>query len=275
MPSTLKLTALAANIISLCATLSFSTLSFAAEKASWEIGAGITTFSAPDYRGSNESRQYTLPIPYLVYKGEFLTVDGDISGKLLASDRVKLDISIAGTLPVDSEKNKARIGMTDLDPIIEAGPSLQFLLSSENDSEIWFDMNLRTAIAAKLSSFEQHGLIFNPRIRYKNTFNHHGQKWKLQITAGPLFADKTYHNYFYAVSPAQALANRSAFSARSGYSGFSSTASLTRRWDKWWLGSFIRYDNLSNAVFEDSPLVKQNSSLIAGIALTRIFASSK
>lgn len=270
MHFSLKLTALAASIISLCVTPSF-----AADKASWEMGAGFTTFSAPDYRGSNESRQYTLPIPYLIYKGKFLTVDSGITGKLLARDRVKLDISIAGSLPVDSEKNNARIGMPDLDPLIEAGPSLQFLLSKENDAEVWLDMNLRTAIAASLSSIEQHGLIFNPRIRYKNKYNHQGKRWKFQITAGPLFADKTYHNYFYAVSPAQALANRPAFSATSGYSGFRSTASLTRRWDKWWFGSFIRYDSLSNAAFEDSPLVKQNNSVIAGIALSRIFASSK
>ena len=41
----------------------------------WEFGLGATGLTLPDYRGSDESRDYLLPFPYLIYRGEHLRVD--------------------------------------------------------------------------------------------------------------------------------------------------------------------------------------------------------
>ena len=93
-------------------------------KPKWELGAGATVLRLPDYRGSDESRGYVYPLPYFVYRGEFLRLDREgLRGVLIESDRVEFDLSLFGSLPVDSSKNLARAGMPDLDPVLEIGPS--------------------------------------------------------------------------------------------------------------------------------------------------------
>ena len=49
---------------------------------------------------------------------------------------------------------------------------------------------------------------------------------------------------------------------------------LSKRFPKYWVGGFVRYDNLNGAVFEDSPLVRQKSYLAGGLAITWIFGES-
>ena len=43
----------------------------------WELGGGATALHIPDYRGSEEIRNYVFPIPWVVYRGEILRADRD------------------------------------------------------------------------------------------------------------------------------------------------------------------------------------------------------
>ena len=82
---------------------------FAEEKPLWEIGVGVGLLQMPDYRGANESRLYPLPYPYLVYRGDILKVDEQrISGQIFKTDRVLLDFSGYGAVPVDSDDNSTQ-----------------------------------------------------------------------------------------------------------------------------------------------------------------------
>src|SRR4030042_2754777 len=82
------------------------------KKPVWELGVGVGLLYIPDYRGSNESRFYVLPFPYIIYRGDILKVDRQkISGQVFKTDRVLLDVSFYGSVPVDSDKNSARAGM--------------------------------------------------------------------------------------------------------------------------------------------------------------------
>jgi len=66
--------------------------SIAEEKPLWELGFGFFALTSPDYRGSDESRDYLLPLPYIIYRGDILRVDrSGIYGRLFESDRVNLD----------------------------------------------------------------------------------------------------------------------------------------------------------------------------------------
>ena len=86
----------------------------------WELGAGVGTISLYDYRGSDERRAYVFPVPYFVYRGEFLKADRNgVRSTLFNSDRVEVNVSVNGTFPVDSKDNVARRGMTDLKPTID------------------------------------------------------------------------------------------------------------------------------------------------------------
>ena len=41
----------------------------------WELGLGVAGLWFPDYRGADETRGYVLPVPYVVYRGEFFKAD--------------------------------------------------------------------------------------------------------------------------------------------------------------------------------------------------------
>jgi outer membrane protein len=99
-------------------------------------------------------------------------------------------------------------------------------------------------------------------------------KWNLGMQAGPLYATDDYHQYFYGVDPAFATSERPAFTASGGYSGALALVSLTRRFPRFWIGAFARYDTLKGAAFEDSPLVRRDYSVMAGFAIAWVFLES-
>lgn len=98
--------------------------------------------------------------------------------------------------------------------------------------------------------------------------------WNLGMLAGPLFGDKRQHAYYYSVAPQYATAARPAYEAKAGYAGMQYLVALSKRYPKYWLGGFARYDNLSGASFEDSPLVRKKDYVAAGIAITWILGES-
>src|SRR5881394_3987190 len=91
----------------------------------WEAGLGAYALRLPDYRGSDQSRGYLVPLPYLRYRGEVLRMDdrnGVASLLLLEKAGASLDLSLNASQPASSEQNDARRGMPDLLPTVEIGP---------------------------------------------------------------------------------------------------------------------------------------------------------
>lgn len=245
----------------------------------WELGAGIAGLHLPDYRGSDQSRDYLVPYPYLVYRGERLNVSEEgIRGLLFESDRVALDLSLAASIPVNSEDNNARQGMPDLDPAFEIGPNMKvrFAENARRHSHWELNLPLRAAYATDFSHGETIGWIFNPHLDYVRHFPMKAGRLRLVVSWGPIWASEEYHDYYYQVDSAYATALRPAYDAESGYSGNRWLITIGKRLNsRMVLGGFFRYDDLSGAAFEDSPLVKRKESLMAGLALTWIFARSE
>ncbi len=244
----------------------------------WEVGLGATALRLPDYRGSDESRNYIYPIPYLVYRGERLRVDRQgARAVLLESQRVELDFSMYGTPPIDSSKNRARQGMPDLDPTVEAGPQVNVALARDRSQEWRLDLRLpvRAVIATDLRHAQQAGYVFYPHLNLNLRPELPGGKWNVGLQAGPLFATREYHRYFYGVEPQFATLQRPAYQASGGYSGALALATLSQRVGKLWIGGFVRFDTLQGAVFENSPLVKSHHSVMAGFAAAWVFAESE
>jgi outer membrane scaffolding protein for murein synthesis (MipA/OmpV family) len=90
-----------------------------------------------------------------------------------------------------------------------------------------------------------------------------------------MLGDNAYHDYYYRVANEYERSWRPAYEADSGYSGLASGISITRRWGRLWAGAFIRYDNLSHATFENSPLVETEDYFAAGIGVAWVFAAAK
>jgi len=243
----------------------------------WEIGAGLAILDLPNYRGSGVRQTYALPMPYLVYRGEVLRADRDgLRGLLFDNERLEINVSLNGSLPVSSEDDPVRQGMSDLDPAVELGPTVNFRLWQSADRRMRLDARapLRTAITVA-SRPGQIGWLFSPNLllEIRDPAGHAG--WNLGVQAGPYFNDREYNAYFYGVRPAEATAGRPAYAASGGYSGSQVMLTLTKRFPRWWVGGFLRYDTLAGAIIEDSPLVKRSDAVSAGLALSWVFKESK
>jgi len=242
----------------------------------WELGAGVSVLSMPDYRGSDVTNVHVLPVPYLVYRGEFLKADqGGLRGLLFQSERLEVNISLNGTLPALDDDNPARRGMEELKPTVEIGPTADFHLWRSADRNTRLDLRLpvRTAITVE-SDPQQIGWLFSPNLILEMRDPAGLPGWNFSLQAGPYFNDREYNAYFYSVSPAEATAARPAYDAAGGYSGSQAMVTLTKRFPRYWVGGYVRYDNLAGAVYEDSPLVETQHAVAGGVAVSWIFGES-
>lgn len=246
------------------------------EKPLWEVGAGVAAFSFPAYRGSDQTNNFLLPVPLVTYHGDFFKADRHgIRGSFFDSDRVDLTVSLALSPPASSEDIKARSGMKDIEGTFEIGPQMDFTFwRSENRARfVKLLMPLRAAFTVE-SSPKDIGWVFHPKLNMDITDLPNMPGWNLGLLAGPLFGDKRQHAYYYSVAPQYATAGRPAYEAKAGYAGMQYLVGLSKRFPKFWVGSFVRYDNLSGATFEDSPLVRQKDYFAAGLAISWIISES-
>jgi outer membrane scaffolding protein for murein synthesis (MipA/OmpV family) len=247
------------------------------EKPLWELGIGLGLLQMPDYRGSDENRLYLLPYPYLVYRGDILKVEEQrISGQIFKTDRISLDFSGYGAVPVKSSDNSARAGMPDLDPTFELGPALKIKLWESKEDKFKLDLTLpvRAFFSTNFYSVSREGWVFSPRINFVKHDLIPDTGLNLGISAGPMFADSGYHAYFYTVEPAYATAARPAYSAGGGYSGSTLTVGLGKEYKQFVFNAFVSADFLQGASFENSPLVKRETSFMSGVSVSWIFFKS-
>jgi outer membrane scaffolding protein for murein synthesis (MipA/OmpV family) len=242
----------------------------------WEAGIGVAGVHFPHYRGSEQTRNYALPAPYLVYRGDFLKADRHgLRGVFLQNDWMDLNLSVGASLPVDSKDNRARAGMPDLRPSIELGPALLLTLWRSGDRRMKLDARfpLRGAMSVE-SSPRYIGAQFFPHLNLDVHEPGGFKGWNLGLLAGPVYTDGRYNRYFYEVSPAYATASRPAYTPGSGYAGMQFLAALSKRYPKFWVGGFARYDTLRSAAFESSPLVTSKRYVAAGFGISWIIGES-
>lgn len=249
-----------------------SAWAFAAERPLWELGLGVAPVSMQDYRGSDQRHAYVLPLPYIVYRGDFLQIDRQkVRGLLYRTDRVELDISLFGSVPVKSERNTARQGMPDLDPTVEVGPMLSVLLSREKQRQLTLKLPVRQVLAVDGLRLNRAGVIFSPALSLDLKLDNN---WNAGLSGGPIYGSRQYHDYFYGVSAQHVTASRPGYEARAGYSGTQFLGTLSRRFPRFWAGAFVRADYLKGAVFEDSPLAKRSWAVSAGFGFAWILGES-
>lgn len=236
-----------------------------------ELGASILALSAPDYRGAGSDSSYFIPIPYIKYRGDRLRVDEGAQGIFVNTDDLLITLSGNITLAVDDDTPE-RDGMDELDAILEIGPSFNYRFYRMENSAWWLDLPLRFAYTID-SDFEHIGQVFQPRLSWRKPATRLGE-WKLRFNFGPLYASNEHHEYFYSVRATEATATRPAFDADGGFSGLRTEFTYSKRFGQYWLGGFVRYDNLRDAEIEDSPLVVETESWVTGIALGWIFHES-
>lgn len=248
----------------------------AEDKPLWEFGLGAGSLSFPAYRGSDQRSNFLLPVPYVIYRGDVLKADRrGLRGELFDSDRVEFSISAALSPPVSSDQIDARAGMPSLKASAEIGPQLDLTLwrSPDRERQLRLLLPLRAAFTLE-GSPRDIGWVAHPKINLDINDLPGLGGWRLGLLAGPLYGDRRQHAYYYNVDAPYATASRPAYSAGGGYAGMQYLAALSRRYRDFWVGAFIRYDNLSGASFADSPLVRSKGYLAGGLAFSWIFAES-
>lgn len=234
----------------------------------YEVGLGIGAVYQPHYPSSDQTDTTVIPFPYLIYRGDRLKVGrGGIVGELFDSKYINLDISLNGSLSVNSDDNDAREGMDDLDFTFELGPSLEILLyeSPNEDSSIQIRFPFRAVFATDFSYLSHEGFLVEPDIKFNHRFGDSG--WKLGSAIRVLYADNGYYDYFFGVDEAFVTPTRPAHQSDSGYGGVTFSTSLTKRWDRINAGVYAAYQFLDSVEYEDSPLYREDSAITLGFVM--------
>jgi outer membrane protein len=221
-----------------------------------ELGVALVGQIAADYRGSGHYRPYALPLPYLLYQGPIIKADRDgVRGDFWSGGRLEFNVSVDGSLNGNSDNNKARSGMPELESAMEFGPSLNIRLSGESLREGWsLRLPVRAVITISGDGLDHIGNVFSPRVTWRKPDVYAG--WRASLSAGVMFADREYHSYFYDVAEPYVTQERPFYRASGGYSGGFMRVGLYRPWRDWRFGVSLRYDYLGGAEFIDSPLVE-------------------
>ncbi len=235
----------------------------------WEVNLLNGFIRLPHYRGSDEYNIYAFPLPYLVYRGKILKADREgLKGVFRESEFFETGLSLDGS-PPSYQKNQAREGMSDIGAIVEIGPMIRFFAAGRERLQ---PLHLITAIRMAISvdpadlSTNARGVRGEIKAVYRNRTLFENASFGM--SAGMDFADRAYNGYFYDVAPDDVTASRPAYRSQGGYAGFSLSLNGQKEiGDRWSLGGYYRWDNLSGSIFRDSPLVKTENNHIFGCAL--------
>jgi outer membrane scaffolding protein for murein synthesis (MipA/OmpV family) len=241
-----------------------------ADQPLWEAGVGVGVLRLPHYRGSDQSHTWVLPVPYFVYRGEFLRADREGARAVLVdAERLDVDVSVAATAPTRSDDNRARAGMPDLSPTVEIGPNVNVTLSRGAGWKLQARLPVRAAFTVE-SGPDMIGWLATPNLN----LDLRQQGWNIGVLTGPIFGTRRMNGYFFDVQPQFATASRPAYRAPAGYAGWRAVSGVSRRLGDFWLGAFVAADTLRGARFEDSPLVRKRETLAFGLAVSWVFAQS-
>jgi outer membrane scaffolding protein for murein synthesis (MipA/OmpV family) len=227
------------------------------------LGVGIAAVDYPHYPGSPQSDTLVAPLPYLEYEGDWLSIDRDgIQASLFKSDRVKLDISVSGSLPVNNDDDILREGMDDLELILEVGPELELKLAQWGNHHVELHLPLRAALELDPSDgIEPVGWVFDPRLHYE----WRTQSTEFEIDLGAYFADQKYNQLLYGVSPQFETLERSQYEAQSGLVGYRLSSTIQYDVGAWSFLAYARYMDLSSAKNAASPLFVDDTYVLFGV----------
>ncbi len=242
----------------------------------WELGVGLSSISTPQYTGSEQREVHTLPFPFFSYESEKLSMSREgVKRQLIESNRWSLDLSFAGTFPVDSDESDSRQGMPDLDWVALGGPALNYSIYQNGNDHLKFMLPLRFGISTDFKSLDYAGWESVPTLRWSQGTLIDQAKWEWFFDISLFYTSSRYNNYIYSVDEAYSTPERPTYKTSQGHAGYEFFSGVTRREGRLWLGAFMRYRGISDAVFSDSPLVQENDNYYAGVAIAWIIHSSE
>lgn len=188
----------------------------------WELGVGGGYFSGFDYPASRETNERAIAVPFFIYRSPRLRLgDGGIRAVAIERPRLKLDLSISGSLNASTRENSVRQGMDDLDFLFEIGPQLEVRLfdrSLASGARVRgrLTSELRAVFSTDFNSVDEQGFVADVGLGV-NVANVAGTGIGLLAAVDVVFATEKLHDYFYQVDQEFVTATRPAFDARGGF----------------------------------------------------------
>jgi outer membrane scaffolding protein for murein synthesis (MipA/OmpV family) len=261
-------------LLSLLFLTLFSNLIYADEV---KVGAGLFTTSLPDYLGSSEQSNYTVPFPYIYYKNKNFKIERNaLTGFMWQSNDWYLDMSMSGGVPVKSDDNELRSGMSDIDWVAELGPAIKYYAYGQPKSaeNLHLAFSVRKALATDFSHLDNVGWQYVTALNHQKSLGKLAQgTLRLSSSIKVNYGDDRYLNYYFGVTEQEETTYRAKFKADSGYQSTSINLGLSWKKEQWLFGTFAKYHLLNNSAQENSPLVTENTSWYIGFGLAWIFYS--
>lgn len=240
----------------------------------WEVGGFALGLTQQAYPGSDTQLNRALALPFVVYRGNWLRADRDTVGlRALKTERLELDLGLAGSFGGGSDKIEARRGMRELGTLVELGPRLKIKLGEGPGNGRWrVELPLRGVFdLSDRGSYR--GLAFEPRLVFERASP---SGWRYGASGGLILADQRLAKDFYGVGLADATPWRPAYEARAGLVATRLSLSATRSLGPdWRVFGFARLDSVHGAANEASPLVRQKNGASLGVGLSYTWLRSQ
>jgi hypothetical protein len=246
----------------------------------WEMNLAAYARYGPSYPASENSQTNIVPLPFPIYRGKILRVGDDaekpISTRIFRRDNIKLDIDFGLNFPVESDEVDARVGMPDLDLVLEAGPQLELqFVESPRHGDMFLDLRLRGALSFDGLDPTWRGVVFGTQLKYVRPINL-ARKTEASIRLVPEWGSGDYMDFYYSVTPEFATPEREVFSASGGYLGTKLSFSLDQRLnDKLRILTGVRFGFYEGARNRKSPLFTDKTTTTFYFAFLWKFWESK
>jgi MipA family protein len=236
----------------------------------WELGLVGIAADQPAYPGSDQNIARVRVLPFGLYRGSLLRVEGGGIGlRAVRTPRFEWDVSGAGAFGSASNKVHAREGMRGIGTLVEIGPALKInlgdLVEPKRDPHLTqLELPVRAVFDVN-DGFAHHGWSFEPRLSHTAWS---GGSFTLVVSAGALFGDRSLNSLYYGVDAPYATARRPAYDARGGLIATRLNASLRQKINPTLrLQYFAQFETVRGAANESSPLVRSKQDVGFGVSL--------
>lgn len=245
----------------------------------WEVGVGVGHIRGYDYPASRDHNRRTIALPFFVYRTRSVRFGGGgIRAVAIENPRIKLDLSVGGSLNANSSGDGVREGMPDLDFLFEIGPQLEVRLRDEvidggSRLQSRFTSEIRAVFVTDFSEVNSQGLVAEAGLDI-NLRNVKGTGIDIGAAVDVTYANEKLQDYFYEVPTSFATTTRAEFDAKGGFLESRLTLGMgyrPRRNVAVFLGAFTGIYN--GAANQESPLFETTSQ--TGFALGLVWTIAK
>ncbi len=253
--------------------LFFSTQYTYAQLPLYEIGMAAGAGYISDYPAADQGRTRAIAFPSFKYRGKLFRSDKKgTRARFFKNETIDVDLSFGASFPANSEDNKAREGMEDLDWLGEIGPRINATLLETKKHSIELEIPFRYVFSTDFDFTKHRGYRFVPQIDYKYRFL---EKYTLNLSFKYGYANEKLNDYFYEVDGRDITTERPRYNAKEGHISLDQSAFLIYESEKIFYLFGLRFSNYANSNNTNSPLHRVNQDTAIFFAFNYFFYQSK